>query len=484
MKQILISASVVLAFPFVSLFADDYHNVNGFIGERAAGLAGAYTAVADDPSGTFYNPAGIAFAYDNFISISASTFTESEKKFKDVFGPEQSYTRKSRTYTPNFFGAVKALGDWKFGFSIVSPITEDYDQFDQFTKPTALQDGTDTSANSFRIDYTEVNTKLLLGPSLARALGEKFAFGGTLYYFFDSSRTTSSQLTERKNDTYSSTALQDRRRTMGLLPVLGLQFMPTEALSFGLSLRRPIVTSRQRHKSGVFNSTASDFDSITVVESTDRQSASGNATAAISGGPETGEVPENGELRAGAAFFLSRYLMITGDVIHTAGYVKTQDNTQVDALNGDVYFSSPKIKLLSRRPTTNYAAGLEWYLTDNFAVRFGAFTNYANSADIDWGVRTFILDARNKGAHQMTYTTKVKSTLYYNIPAFDSLERFEHVDNRGYTLGLTWGDARSSLTITYVLERGRGMAQIDASLLPQPLLFHSSSFYLVASTRT
>lgn len=467
-----------------TLAADDYHNINGFIGERAAGLAGAYTAVADDPSGTYYNPAGIAFAYDNFISISASTYGESQKKFKDVFGPEQSYTRVSRTYTPNFFGALKDFSGWKFGFSIVSPITEDYDQFDQFTKPTALQDGTDDSANSFRIDYTERNTKLLIGPSLAKALSEKFSLGATLYYFYDSARTTSSQLTERKDDTYSSTALQDRRRTMGLLPVLGLQYMPLDWLSLGASVRRPFVTSRQRHKSGVFNSTAGDFDDITIVESTDRASASGNGSAALSGPPETGAVPENPEARLGAAVFLSRYLMATADVIYTEGYRRSQDNTQVDALSGDVYFSSPEIKLLTRRPTTNVAAGLEWYLTDNFALRLGAFTNRANSAEIDWGRRALILDARNKGAHQAIYTTRVKSSLVYNIPAFDALERFEHVDNTGYSLGLSWGDARSSLTITYVIERGRGMAQIDANLLPQPLEFNSGAFYLVASTRT
>ncbi|MEO1175145.1 MAG: UPF0164 family protein, partial [Myxococcota bacterium] len=39
---------------------DDTHYQDFIVGGRAVGLGGAFTALADDPSGLFYNPAGIA----------------------------------------------------------------------------------------------------------------------------------------------------------------------------------------------------------------------------------------------------------------------------------------------------------------------------------------------------------------------------------------------------------------------------------------
>ncbi len=40
----------------ISISADTFQNVNGFFGERAAGMGGAYSAISDDVSGTYYNP--------------------------------------------------------------------------------------------------------------------------------------------------------------------------------------------------------------------------------------------------------------------------------------------------------------------------------------------------------------------------------------------------------------------------------------------
>ncbi|MDH5258366.1 MAG: hypothetical protein OEX07_10165, partial [Gammaproteobacteria bacterium] len=42
--------------------ADQYHYNNVLIGNRASGMAGAYVAVSDDPSGLYYNPSGIVYS--------------------------------------------------------------------------------------------------------------------------------------------------------------------------------------------------------------------------------------------------------------------------------------------------------------------------------------------------------------------------------------------------------------------------------------
>lgn len=457
--------------------ADEYHNINGFFGERATGLAGAYTAVADDPSGAYYNPAGLAFAYDNFISISASSYRETNKSYVNVFGPGQSYSRSSRSYIPNFFGAVKAFGETRVAFSIVSPANDDYDQADQILFPVSLN-----RITSYQNDYTERNSTFLLGPSVARAFGNKLAVGGTLYYLYDSRRITTSQLVSRKDASYLSTNITDRRRTMGLLPVLGLQYMPSETVSLGFSLRRPFVTAEKRQKTGVINESSASSSALTLIQSTSRYSAAGRSGSAVVGTRESGGIPENPETRAGVALFPSRYWMVTADWIYTDGYLKTQDRTQAD-VNGDVYLNSPEVQILTRKPTHNLALGTEYYVTENLAIRAGFFTNRANSEEIAWLDGSIAAAARNLGRNYLRIPMQ-NAGFYYNIPAADSRERFEYVHLTGWTAGLSWGDARSSLTVSYVLERGRGSAQIDSGQSPQKLNVRSSSIMIVASTRT
>ena len=64
--------------------ADQFHYNNVILGERAVGLGGAYTAVADDASGVYYNPGGLAFALSNDISGSANAFYSKKTVYKNI----------------------------------------------------------------------------------------------------------------------------------------------------------------------------------------------------------------------------------------------------------------------------------------------------------------------------------------------------------------------------------------------------------------
>ncbi len=468
---------VIAALGAFPIHADSYHNINGFFGERAAGIGGAFAAVSDDPSGAYYNPAGLAFAYDNYISISASNYREIRKSYEDVFGPGQTYTRKSRNFLPNFFGAIKNLGQYRFAFSIVTPVTESFDQADQVYLPFSVP-----AVGAYRNDYEEENVFILAGPSLAYAVSEKFALGGTLYYSYDTTRVTSTQTVTNKDDSYFQSTIRDRRRTMGLLPVLGVQYMP-QNWSFGASLRQQFVTSAVRNLSQIQTSSVANRASlIKWVESTENLSGLTQGPAVVIGPPETGSVPRTTEGRLGFARFVSKYFLLSADVIYTSGFRAHQDNTQLDARNGVVYINDGEIASLSREPTTNLAAGLEYYLTDNLSLRAGLFTNDANSREVQWLDAAVGAAARNAGTDKVSAPV-IGGVLVYNIPELAVPVRFEHVDTRGLTVGIAWETARSAISATYVEERGRGQAQIDSAQLSQPLRYRSFSLYIVASTR-
>ncbi|MDO8519595.1 MAG: hypothetical protein Q7T11_05470, partial [Deltaproteobacteria bacterium] len=61
-----------LAFPASDIRADSQNYQNYVVGERAAGMGGAYTAFSDSAEGTLYNPGGIVFAPDDTISLSGN----------------------------------------------------------------------------------------------------------------------------------------------------------------------------------------------------------------------------------------------------------------------------------------------------------------------------------------------------------------------------------------------------------------------------
>ncbi len=464
-----------------SLAADEFHNINGFFGERAAGLAGAYVAVSDDPSGMVYNPAGLVYAYDQYISLSVSSYSETSKEFRNVFGIGQDYTRTSRAYAPNFFGAITTFGDVKFGLAIVSPQQEEFDQADQIYYP---QNGPNSAF--LRTDFTDETTEILGGPALAISLGDRLSIGATIFGEWNSRRIISRILNVDQSGGYVSDSFQDRRRTISIVPVLGLQYMPTDELALGFSARRRFVTSGSRLLSSITTTSSNSApDSLSIAQVTDKRFAVISQDQIITAPGVRGELPETYELRGGFAYFVSRYFLTSFDVIYTSGYRSSQQNIGAELLSRTLIVDNGDEPLLSREETLNVAAGLEYYVTDNFSLRGGFFTNKANSEDIDWFRAALIGAARSVIREGNLSATDVftQSNIVVAVPDLAQSLRNEHVDLQGYTFGLAWGDATSSVSLSFSLERGRGGAQIDPGGLPQPLVYENRTVYLVASTR-
>ena len=64
--------------------SDEFHYNNMIIGERAAGMGGAFTALSDDTSGMYYNPAGIVHAQTKSLSASVNAYYSLSKKYSGV----------------------------------------------------------------------------------------------------------------------------------------------------------------------------------------------------------------------------------------------------------------------------------------------------------------------------------------------------------------------------------------------------------------
>lgn len=108
-------------------------------GTRAMGLAGAFTAQADDGSALFHNAAGIAFATERQFQVGATLITSSEADFNGAspFPGEGVYEEQEKLFeTPPHVYWVQPLGPtWRFGLGVNAPfgLTTDWKNKDEFT---------------------------------------------------------------------------------------------------------------------------------------------------------------------------------------------------------------------------------------------------------------------------------------------------------------------------------------------------------------
>ncbi|HLP99390.1 MAG TPA: outer membrane protein transport protein [Sideroxyarcus sp.] len=331
--------------------ADEYHYNSFIIGERASGMGGAYTAISDDASGMFYNPAAIVYVGDRNFSASVNAYYSQTKKYDNVIGT-RPYERKSTALLANYFGIVKPFGDFKVGFSYAVPDSVEEDQNQTF-------DNVSNSVSRFTINLNNQDKTYNFGPSLAMEVNDKLAIGLTLYAHQRKSQIILNQFVERVNATNQWVNRYYRLNESGVRPILGVAWAPVDKVSLGMALSKTYVLSS---------------DGITQDTCWDAAAGGCNATATspsikvptLTNFTTKRKYPLR--IAVGAAYFVDSDLLFSADVTH---YTAVRDPV-----------FGEKMK------TTNLALGTEYYLSKKSAVRFGLYTNMANTPNIQAGVTT------------------------------------------------------------------------------------------------
>src|SRR5689334_15283449 len=81
------------------------------VGGRAAGMGGAYTALADDGSGAYYNPGGLAFTGSSSLSFSLNAYGIVGGTVKDALGDGSDFVYRDLNVFPVATAGIKKLGD-------------------------------------------------------------------------------------------------------------------------------------------------------------------------------------------------------------------------------------------------------------------------------------------------------------------------------------------------------------------------------------
>ncbi len=335
--KLLVCAAVLLCTSSGTAGADEYHYNSTIIGERPAGMAGAYTAVSDDASGLFHNPAGTVYSFGSNLSVSANAFNTSTKKY-DNAGLNFSYERKSETLQPNFFGVVShtPYGAIGFSYAVQDSLMEEQNQ--TFHNPTAAV--TEWTLNYLK-DYSIYN----IGPSIAWDASKDLKVGITLYYHYKKYKVVNNSFQYYVDGTTRWTNTLLREENQGFRPIIGALYSPENGkYAAGLTITQTFLT-----------------DSSIYFQQTQKTPTVGGA---YSTNPYFNTQRFNGETscpytaKFGVAYFPSNAMLAAGDISYTG---------PVTDIWGD------------RQPVINAALGFEYYLSTFYAIRAGIYTDRSNT---------------------------------------------------------------------------------------------------------
>jgi long-chain fatty acid transport protein len=404
--------------PATRATADQYHYANVLLGARAQGLAGAFTALADDASGVSYNPGGTAFARGGDLSLSSATFYQRRTTYARVFG-ESDFDEKARGAVSSFLGGLTRLG----GKAPLEGLTLGF----AFSTPDAgLVDENSTllyepRANLLRYRRTQSTraTTLHASTSAAVGLGSHAGLGISVGYFDVDELSIIQQSVDQGPYRFRSTGDRDVRslssvhsrsalRVGGVEVGAGLRFAPAAFVSLGLSARVRRVLSQNYSAQRESLSAWVDSSGTAVVAPgederfagrVDRKEERTDRDDALSEWPN--------EVRAGMALLGGKVATWSADVIHHSA-------------------AEARVAGLARAAVTNVATGIEVVLLSRLILRGGAFTNFDATASRD---------------------------------VFSAQSRGEHIDYLGTSSGMAFRFKSSEYGAVYVHQWGRGKAE-------------------------
>lgn len=352
MKSIYKWGSAILICMSVTAMADEFHYNNILIGDRASGMGGAYTAISDDASGLFYNPAGIVYVTDRNFSASVNAYNYQIKTYDNVISG-QPFVRKSSALLANYFGIVKPVGNVKIGFSYAVPDSVNEDLSQTVTNVTSASGNYDYTLNLNNRDNT-----YNYGPSLAMAINNDLAVGMTLYVHQRDTLIIQNNYLAFANGTNQWKNSYFKLSELGVKPILGVSWSPIEKISLGVTVSKVILLK-------------SDASLQTTCWDTAKLNCDINNPGTLSiQTPSIAAINTNRQyptrFAMGAAYFASKELLLSADVTyHTA---------VSDPVYGD------------KVSTVDVALGTEYYLSKKWAMRAGLFSNVANTPPIVAGV--------------------------------------------------------------------------------------------------
>ncbi|MEY4064130.1 MAG: hypothetical protein RIR26_338 [Pseudomonadota bacterium] len=364
-----------VAFSCHDANADLFHYNNLLIGPRAAGLAGAYTALSEDTSGLFYNPGGMSLQNTSELSASVNTFYMKKNRFERVFG-EKAFEESARGNLSSFFGFSKKvtpplLGTLHLGIAFVNPdaaLSDENTLIENEPAPGVIRYHRTANIRSG-------TSQFLFGVS--KRLGKETGLGCTGSYLDVDELEQIYQdvvqgpyiYTDRPDTKIYTTLGQNVRMHLvarGGAVRCGIRTALGSSFKLGLSYQKAeIVLQRFEYDSEINKVFHDPNGQIITVENAANESLKGKLLRNVTRTTQDDFITRwPDEFRLGVAFQPHSSLLLSADLVR----------------HGD---GEGSISAVKRSEIFNAAVGLEWTLAQTLFWRTGFFTNSDATASRD-----------------------------------------------------------------------------------------------------
>jgi long-chain fatty acid transport protein len=207
-------------------------------GAKASGMGLAFTAIADDPSAVFYNPAGLGWQKHFSAQVGGSLLTKMEGEFEGAnpfpgtsFGVEDQH--KTSFLLPTFYAVLPLTSNVNFGLGVFAPygLGFRWDNAEQFSGRFIAQNAV--------IQSSDVNPviSLQVAPTLSIAAGADYRLSKVT---LERNRAAINPFTQSAVDVAHIKLDSDLVDNHGWGWNAGLLWKPVPLLSFGASYRSKI----------------------------------------------------------------------------------------------------------------------------------------------------------------------------------------------------------------------------------------------------
>lgn len=341
------------------------------VGARAAALGGAFGAIADDATGVFYNPAGLADVGPPRVDLSTSLFglelVGASLVESDLL--RRGFSASDLIFVPSSTGYVEGLGEplpsgaWQDALAFATLVPEYSARFTE--QVPEVPTGT-------RFRSSSTDRRLFAGLAWAHRAGPWLRLGIAGHYAL---RALESEDVLASGDLGAPDAFIDakthlRMSSHGVRVALGAKLWFGPWTSLGMTLTTPTLSV---WRDVAFEHTVawSAGNGAEPTFTVDRVRASGLEFQS--------DIP--GSLRLAFAYTEPGRFTVSFDVV---GHLGAQyDVLSPELLEGVAAARVPVSLRVERAPVANAAAGLELFLSSDLSVAIGAFTNLTSAPELE-----------------------------------------------------------------------------------------------------
>jgi len=353
------------------------------VGGRATGLGGAFTAIANDPSGILYNPAGLVDALKTSVQVSSNLYgVEFETTNEDIF---QGFSDRFGNFEdafaqvniiPSSAGLVSWFGDpmpdgtpkHSYALGVFVP------SYRSLNVQTGGDDDTGHRV-SYRRDLQDITFHA--GAAYATRIDETWSFGFSTTFVYRSLRDSEEATWFEIDPAFEQATFRQTQTDIGvfvgaLVMNFGMKMKISPRWSAGLSLATPSIE--------IF-----DTASLRVVRSSSDPTRDAVSFHLDNPQEVEGATSLPARLRLGLAYSRPDRLTLAVDVmVHapTRYDLITLQRGRAGITDGLTIQTDIEHQL-----TINAAAGLEVRLDDTFSLASGAFTNFSSAPRLPPGDR-------------------------------------------------------------------------------------------------